>query len=92
MTREQKLATFAELSKRDGIKTGREFAESFNKARILIDHPHSYREWEIVGPASERGFYRLQSSISVGRDFYTERMTYTRFELVLFETDFQRIQ
>src|SRR5271165_5185234 len=40
LTREEKLASFQQLTKVDGIKTGREFAESFsNKARILINHP-----------------------------------------------------
>jgi hypothetical protein len=40
LSREEKLASFQQLTKVDGIKTGREFAESFsNKARILIDHP-----------------------------------------------------
>jgi hypothetical protein len=32
-------------------------------ARLLIDHPHAYREWRIVGAASERGFYHLESSV-----------------------------
>jgi hypothetical protein len=63
LTREEKLASFQQLTKVDGIKTGREFAESFsNKARILIDHPHSYRGWTIIGPSSVRGFYYLKST------------------------------
>src|ERR1700693_899273 len=30
-----------------------------DKARLLIDHPHSYRTWTIIGVAIVRGFYYL---------------------------------
>jgi hypothetical protein len=50
MTREQKLATFTALTKLAGIKTGRDFEESFSTARLLIDHPHGYRDWQLWDP------------------------------------------
>src|SRR5271165_490078 len=49
LTREEKLASFQQLTKLPGIKTGREFSAMSNKARIFIEHPHSYREWTIAG-------------------------------------------
>ena len=48
-TREEKNAKSQQLAKPDGISTGRKFAQSYCKVRLLIDHPHSYREWNIVG-------------------------------------------
>jgi hypothetical protein len=57
LTREQKLASFKELTKRPGIKTGSEFEYSRNIARLLIDHPHAYRDWTVVGPDSVPGFW-----------------------------------
>ena len=35
--REEKLAKFQELTKRNKSKKGREFADSFKKAHLLID-------------------------------------------------------
>jgi hypothetical protein len=61
LTREQKLAMFQQLAKRDNITTGRTFAEFFNKARLLIDHPHSYRDCAIIAPAAAPGFFYLVS-------------------------------
>ena len=31
------------------------------KARLLFDHPHSYREWNIVGQYDVHGFFYLES-------------------------------
>jgi hypothetical protein len=61
LCREEKLAKFQELTKHNNIKTGREFADSFNKAHLLIDHPHSYRDWDIIAPDDVPGFYHLES-------------------------------
>ncbi|HWY92183.1 MAG TPA: hypothetical protein VNY04_04715 [Chthoniobacterales bacterium] len=66
--------------------------QSRAKVRILFEHPHAYRVWSIVGPDSIPGFYHLESSVRIGLDYYTERMTYTKFELCLHETEFERIQ
>ena len=54
-------------------------------ARLLIDHPHAYREWRIVGPASERGFYHLESSVRL------DQFETTKFTLCLHETEFERL-
>lgn len=44
LTREERLATFQQLTKLPGIKSGRAYAdECANTVRLLIDHPHSYR-------------------------------------------------
>jgi hypothetical protein len=43
-TREEKNAKPQQLAKPDGIATGRKFAQPYGKARLLIEHPHSYRE------------------------------------------------
>jgi len=91
MTREERLATFAELTKVPGIKRASVYADEQNKARLFIEHPHAYRDWRIIGLAKERGFYRLESSVAIGLDFYEERMAYTRFELCLHESQFERI-
>ena len=36
-----------QLAKPDEISIGRRFAQSYAKACLQIDHPHSYREWNI---------------------------------------------
>jgi hypothetical protein len=92
MTREEKLATFDELTKLSGIKTGRQLAESCDKARLLIDHPASGREFTILGPDSVRGFWHLSAAVPIGMDFYTERLEYQSFELVVADTEFERIR
>ena len=57
-TREEKLASFQQSTKLPSIKTAHQLAAaSSNKARILIDHPHSYRDWTIVCKDSVPGFY-----------------------------------
>ena len=84
-TREEKLARFQQLTKLPGIKTGREFSAMSNKARILIEHPHSYREWTIVGSDSVPGFWHLESRLRL------DKFETTIFELCLHESQFQRI-
>jgi hypothetical protein len=93
LTREEKLSRFNQLAKRDGIKTGCEFAESWsNKACLLIDHPRAYRDWDIVGASSIPGFYRMESSFRLGLDHYEDRVIYTTFKLCLHESEFERIR
>jgi len=48
-TREKKSAKPQQFAKPDENSVGRRFAQPYAKARLLIDHPHSYREWDIVG-------------------------------------------
>ena len=90
MTREQKLATFRELTKLPNVTTGRVFAdEKSNRARIFRDHPHAYREWTIVGPAKDRGFWILESCFRLNP---VEPWDTSSYQLCLHETEFERIQ
>lgn len=93
LTKDERIAAFRELEKIPGVaKASTVFADRLNKAKLLIDHPHAYREWTVLGPAGDQGFYRLESSIRLGLDCYdTERVIYTRFELCLHETQFERL-
>jgi hypothetical protein len=91
MTRDEKLATFQQLTKLPGVKTGRVFADEMaNTARLLIDHPHAYRHWTIIGPDSVPGFWHLESSFRLNPG--QEPKLYTHFELCLHESQFERIQ
>jgi hypothetical protein len=56
-TREGKNAKSQQPAKPDAISIGRKFAQPYSKARLLIDHPHSYREWNIVGQCDVPGFF-----------------------------------
>jgi hypothetical protein len=38
-TREEKTQSLEQLAKPDGIATGRKFAQSYGKVRLLIEHP-----------------------------------------------------
>jgi hypothetical protein len=87
---EEKMHGF-ELTKRSS-KRPTVYADASNQARILIDHPHAYRTWRVIGEADAPGFWILESVISLGLDFTEERMHYQRFELVLPDTEFERIQ
>ena len=44
-TKRRKNAKSQQLAKPDGIATGRKFAQSYDKVRLLIEHPHTYHEW-----------------------------------------------
>ncbi len=55
-TREKKSAKPQQPAKPDEISVGRRFAQPYAKARLLFDHPHSYREWNIVGQYDLPGF------------------------------------
>ena len=85
-TRQEKTCQISDSDKGQCITTGREFEESRSTvARLLIDHPHAYREWRIVGAASERGFYHLESSVRL------DQFETTKFTLCLHETEFERL-
>ena len=58
-TREEKSSKPQQLAKLDAISIGRRFAQPYGKARLLIDHPHSYREWNIVGQCDVPGFFYI---------------------------------
>src|SRR6202035_2605250 len=85
-TREEKLASFQQLTKLPGIQTAEQLAAaSSNKARILIDHPHSYRDWIIVGKDAVPDFYHLKSAV------WLDKFETTIFELCLHESQFERV-
>jgi len=82
-TREEKSA------KLDAISIGRRFAQPYGKARLLIDYPHSYREWNIVGQCDVPGFFYLESRFRLNPG--EQPATYTEFELCLHESQFERL-
>ena len=88
MTREEKLAAFKELTKLPNVQTATELENS--KVRILIDHPHSYRERQIVGHSSIPGFFHLRSSFRTNSP--EQSPPHSTFHLCLHETEFERIQ
>src|SRR5215831_14598956 len=45
----------------DQMSIARRFAGTYDKAWLLIDHPHSYRQWNIVGRCDVPGFFYLES-------------------------------
>jgi len=87
MTREEKLATFRELTKLPNVQIGSELESA--KVRILIDHPHSYRDWQILGPSSIPGFFHLRSSFR--KTSAGQSPSHSTFHLCLHETEFERI-
>ena len=89
LSRKEKLAKFQELTKDNNIKTGRAFTDSFNKAHLLIDHPHSYRDWDIIALADVPGFYHLESRLRLNPG--EKPALYTIFTLCLHESEFEMI-
>jgi hypothetical protein len=69
----------------DDDPTDRRFA-----ARLLFDHPHSYREWNIVGQYEVPGFFYLESRFRLNPG--EQPAIYTVFELCLHERQFERVQ
>ena len=84
-TRKKKSAKLQPLAKPDEISVGRRFA-----ARLLFDHPHSYREWNIVGQYEVPGFFYLESRFRLNPG--EQPAIYTVFELCLHERQFERVQ
>jgi hypothetical protein len=89
-TREKKGAKSQQLAKPDEIAIGRRFAQPYAKARLLIDHAHSYREWNIVGQCDVPGFFYLESRFRLNPG--EQPAIYTAFELCLHECQFERVQ
>ena len=87
--RGEKNAKSQQLAKRDKISSGRQFAQSYSKVRLLIDHPHSYREWNIVGQCDVPGFFYLESRFRLNPGEVPA--SYTAFELCLHESQFERL-
>jgi len=89
-TREKKGAKSQQPAKPDEISIGRKFAQPYAKARLLIEHPHSYREWNIVGQCDVPGFFYLESRFRLNPG--EQPAIYTAFELCLHECQFERVQ
>src|ERR1700730_9452149 len=75
-------------AKPDEISIGRKFAQPYAKARLLLEHRHSYREWSIVGQCDVPGFFYLESRFRLNPG--EQPAIYTAFELCLHECQFQR--
>ena len=88
-TREKKSAKPEQLAKPDEISIGRRFAKPYDKARLLIEHPHSYREWNIVERYDVPGFFYLESRFRLNPG--EQPAIYTAFELCLHESQFERV-
>ena len=89
-TREKKGAESQPPAKSDAISTGRKFAQPYAKARLLFDHPHSYREWNLVGQCDVQGFFYVESRLRLNHG--AQPAIYTTFELCLHECQFERVQ
>ena len=89
-SREKKDAKSPQSAKPDAISMGRKFAPPYAKARLLFDHPHSYREWNLVGQCDVPGFFYLESRFRLNPG--VQPANYTAFELCLHECQFERVQ
>ncbi len=87
--KKRKAQSLEQLAKPDEISIGRRFAQSCGKARLLIDHPHSYREWNIVGQCDVPGFFYLESRFRLNPG--EQPALYTAFELCLHESQFEKV-
>jgi hypothetical protein len=67
---------------------GRRFARPYDKAWLLVEHPHAYREWNIVGRCDAPGFFYLESRFRLNPG--EQPAIYTAFELCLHESQFER--
>jgi hypothetical protein len=76
-------------AKPDEISIGRKLPR-LTKARLLIEHPHSYREWNIVGQCDVPGFFYLESRFRLNPG--EQPAIYTAFELCLHESQVERVQ
>jgi hypothetical protein len=88
--KKRKAQSLEQPAKPDEISIGRKFAQPYAKARLLIDHPHSYREWSIVGQCDIPGFFYLESRFRLNPG--EQPAIYTAFELCLHECQFERGQ
>jgi|GEM_PF-1668550 len=87
-TREGKNAKSQQPAKHDAISIRRKFAQPYGKARLQIDHTHSYRGWNIVGQCDVPGFFYLESRFRLNPGELPA--SYTVFELCLHESQFER--
>ena len=88
--KKRKAQSLEQLAKPDEMSIGRKFAQPYAKARLQIDHPHSYREWSIVGQSDVPGFFYLESRFRLNPG--EQPAIYTAFELCIHECQFERVQ
>src|ERR1700756_832559 len=84
-----KTQSTEQLATPDETSIGRRFAETYDKAWLLIEHPHSYREWNVVGRCDVPGFFYLESRSRLNPG--EQPAIYTAFELCLHESQFERV-
>jgi hypothetical protein len=87
--KKRKAQSLEQLAKPNEISIGRRFAQPYAKVRLQIDHPHSYREWNIVGHCDVPGFFYLESRFRLNPGEQTA--IYMAFELCLHESQFERV-
>ena len=87
--KKRKAQSLEQLAKPDEISISRRFAQACGKARLLIVHPHSYREWNIVGQCYVPGFFYLESRFRFNPG--EQPALYTAFELCLHESQFEKV-
>jgi hypothetical protein len=87
--KKRKAQSLEQLAKPDEISISQRFAQSCGKARLLIDHPHSYREWNIIGQCDVPGFFYLESRFRLNPG--EQPALYTAFELCLHESQFEKV-
>jgi hypothetical protein len=88
--KKRKAQSAKELATPDEPSRGRRFAATYDKAWLLIEHPHSYREWNIVGRSDVPGFFYLESRFRLNPG--EQPAIYTAFELCLHESQFERVE
>jgi len=79
----------AQLATPDQSAIGYRFAQPYEKAWLLIEHPHSYRQWNIVGRCDVPGFFYLESRFRLNPG--EQPAIYSAFELCLHESQFERV-
>jgi hypothetical protein len=87
--KKRKAQSLEQLAKPDEISIGRKLSQPYAKARLLIDHPHSYREWNTVGQSDVPGFFYLESRFRLNPG--EQPAIYTAFELCLHESQFESV-
>jgi len=87
--KKRKAQSQEQLATPDQMSIARWFAGTYDKAWLLIEHPHSYREWNIVGRCDVPGFFYLESRFRLNPG--EQPAIYTAFELCLHESQFERV-
>jgi hypothetical protein len=87
--KEVKNITPQQPSMPESVSSIRKLAQPYAKARILFDHPHAYRDWNIIGYDEVPGFFLLESRIRLNSGEMPS--AWTILELCLHESQFERL-